>query len=148
MAASMRRGFTPRSLKSASCRRRTRFSASTDRQGLIESATKPTKSASTRRTMRAKAITPASCHRFEYRSQAECLDSIFADHKSQIKKWDAEVDKLNAKAKRMSAEARAKYDEQLSAMRASRDAAYKKLQELRTTSESAWQQMEAGMDAA
>ena len=76
----MHRGFTPRSLKSASCRRRTRFSASTDRRGLIESATKPAKSASTRRTMRAKAITRASCHRFAYRSQAQWLDSIFADH--------------------------------------------------------------------
>jgi len=48
----------------------------------------------------------------------------------------------------MSAEARAKYDEQLKAMRANRDAAYKKLQEMRTTTESAWQHMQSGVDAA
>src|SRR4029453_15525623 len=66
---------------------------------------------------------------------------------SQIKKWDAEDDKLRAKGDQLSAEARAKYDEQLMAMRASRDAAQKKLHELRTASESAWQQMQAGADA-
>jgi regulator of protease activity HflC (stomatin/prohibitin superfamily) len=42
---------------------------------------------------------------------------------SQFKKWDAEVDKLRAKSAQMSAEARAKTDEQLKAMRANRDAA-------------------------
>ena len=47
---------------------------------------------------------------------------------AQIKKWDAEVDKLRAKGDQLSAEARAKYDEQLMAMRASRDAAQRKLQ--------------------
>ena len=67
---------------------------------------------------------------------------------SQIKKWDAEVDKLRAKGAQLTAETHAKYDEQLMAMRASRDAAQKKLQELRTASESAWQQMQAGADAA
>jgi len=66
---------------------------------------------------------------------------------SQIKKWDAEVDKLRAKGDQLSAEARAKYDQQLMAMRASRDAAQRKLQELRMASESAWQQMQAGADA-
>ena len=63
---------------------------------------------------------------------------------SQIKKWDAEVDKLRAKGEHLSAEARAKYDEQLKAMRAGRDAANKKLQEMRAASESAWQHMQVG----
>ena len=67
---------------------------------------------------------------------------------SQIKKWDGDVDKLRAKGEHLSAEARAKYDEQLKAMRASRDAANKKLQEMRAASESAWQQMQVGVDTA
>ena len=75
-------------------------------------------------------------------------DEYFAMMESQIKKWDAEVDKLKAKSEQMSAEASAKYAEQLKAMRANRDAAYKKLQEMRTASESAWQHMQSGMDAA
>jgi len=75
-------------------------------------------------------------------------DEYFTMMETQIKKWDAEVDKLRAKSGEMSAEARAKYDEQLKAMRANRDAAHKKLQEIRTASESAWQNTQAGMDAA
>ena len=75
-------------------------------------------------------------------------DEYFTMMESQIKKWDAEVDKLRAKSAQMSAEARIKYEEQLQAMRANRDAANKKLQEIRTASESAWQNMQAGMDAA
>ena len=75
-------------------------------------------------------------------------DEYFTMMESQIRKWDAEVDKLRAKSAQMSADARTKYEEQLKAMRASRDAAHKKLQELRTASESAWQNMQAGTDAA
>ena len=76
-------------------------------------------------------------------------DEYFTMMDSQIKKWDAEVDKLRARSRRqLSAEARAKYDEQLKAMRASRDAANKKLQEMRAASESAWQHMQAGVDTA
>ena len=75
-------------------------------------------------------------------------DEYFTRMESQIKKWDAEVDKLRARSAEVSADARNKYDEQLKAMRANRDAAYKKLQEMRAASESAWQHMQAGVDAA
>ena len=75
-------------------------------------------------------------------------DEYFTMMESQIRKWDAEVDRLKAKSAQMSVDARTKYDEQLKAMRASRDAAHKKLQEIRTASESAWQDMQAGTDAA
>ena len=50
-------------------------------------------------------------------------DEYFDMMESQIKKWDAEVDKLRARSDQVSADARAKYDEQLKAMRANRDAA-------------------------
>jgi len=75
-------------------------------------------------------------------------DEYFAMMESQIRKWDAEVDKLKARGDMMSAEARIKYEEQLAAMRANRNAANKKLQEMRTASEAAWQNMQAGMDGA
>ncbi len=39
---------------------------------------------------------------------------------SEIKKWDGEVDKLNAKGKQMSSDLRVGYDTQLKAMRADR----------------------------
>ncbi len=75
-------------------------------------------------------------------------DEYFAMMEGQIKKWDAEVDKLRVKGEQMSADASAKYAEQLKAMRANRDAAYKKLQEIRTANESAWQHMQSGIDSA
>lgn len=75
-------------------------------------------------------------------------DEYFAKMDSQIKKWDAEVDKLKAKCEQMGAEARAKFAEQLNAMRATRDTAFKKLEELHGSSESAWRNLEAGVDTA
>ena len=73
-------------------------------------------------------------------------DEYFVMMEGQIKKWDAEVDKLRVRGEQLSAEAKAKYAEQLKAMRANRDAAYKKLQEMRTANESAWQHMQSGID--
>jgi hypothetical protein len=75
-------------------------------------------------------------------------DDYFAKMNSQIRKWDAEVDKLRARSEQLGAEARAKFAEQLGAMRASRDAAFKKLEELQGSSETAWQHLQAGVDAA
>ena len=75
-------------------------------------------------------------------------DEYCATMESEIKKWDAEVDNLNAEGKQMSAEARVRYDTQVKAMRADRDLAYSKLQEMRTANESAWQHMQSGVDAA
>ena len=75
-------------------------------------------------------------------------DEYFKMMEAQIKKWDAEVDYLRRRSHEMSAEARIKYDEQIKAMRASRDAANKKLQELHASSESAWQHMQTGVDTA
>ena len=40
-------------------------------------------------------------------------DEYLTAMESQIKKWDAEVDKLRARSDQMSADARAKYDEQM-----------------------------------
>ena len=75
-------------------------------------------------------------------------DEYFAIMEAQIKKWDADVDRLRAKGEHMSAEAKAKYAEQLKSMRAKRDVAYRKLHEMRTANESAWQHMQSGIDAA
>jgi hypothetical protein len=75
-------------------------------------------------------------------------DEYYASMESEIKNWDAEVDKLNAKGMQMSADARAGYDVQVKALRADRDLAYSKLQELRTANESAWQHMQSGVETA
>ena len=75
-------------------------------------------------------------------------DDYLAMIQSQFRKWDAELDKLSVKAGQLSADARARYEEQLNAMRADRDAANRKLQDMRAAGESAWQHMRAGTDAS
>ena len=75
-------------------------------------------------------------------------DEYCTTMESQIKKWDAEVDSLNTKGKQLSAEASVRCDTQVKAMRADRDLAFSKLQEMRTANESAWQHMQTGVDAA
>jgi len=77
-------------------------------------------------------------------------DDYFAAMVSQFKRWDAEFGMLSVseKGRQVSgAAADAQFDEQLKGMRANRDVTYKKLQELRTASESAWRSMQAGVDA-
>jgi hypothetical protein len=75
-------------------------------------------------------------------------DEYVATMESEIKKWDIEVDKLNAKSAELTAEARAGYDTQVKALRADRNFAFSKLEELRTANESAWDKMQSGVDAA
>jgi hypothetical protein len=75
-------------------------------------------------------------------------DDYFAMMVSQFKRWATEFGMLSEKGGQLSDVASAQFDEQRKAMRASRDAAYKKLQEIRTASESAWRGMQAGVDTA
>ena len=75
-------------------------------------------------------------------------DDYFVTMDSQVKTWDAAVDKLNAESAKMSAESREIYDEQIKLVRDTRDAAFKNMEEMRAASESTWQQMQAGVDAA
>jgi len=79
----MRRGLAPRSLKSASWRRKSKFSASTDRLGRIASTAEPTRSASNRITIRATAITPPSRQGRAWNRQPKAPDPIIADHRSR-----------------------------------------------------------------
>ena len=72
----------------------------------------------------------------------------FTKMESQLKKWDEDLDKLNAAGAKASAEATAVYKEQVKAMRVNRDAAYKQLSEMRKATESMGKQMQAGLDAS
>ena len=75
-------------------------------------------------------------------------DEYFAKMVSQFKRWDAEFGVLSEKGGQMSEAANAQFDEHLRTMRASRDVAYKSLQEIRTASESGWRRMESALDTA
>jgi hypothetical protein len=75
-------------------------------------------------------------------------DEYFAKMTSQFRRWDAELGMLAGKGEQVSDAARAQYDEQLNAMRASRKAAFQRLQDIRTAHESGWRAMQAGLDDA
>jgi uncharacterized protein involved in exopolysaccharide biosynthesis len=62
--------------------------------------------------------------------------------------WNAEIDSLAAKADQAGADVRAGYHRQLEALRAQRDEAKKKMERLQSESESAWQDMKAGVELA
>ena len=75
-------------------------------------------------------------------------DEYIAQMQSQLKKWDAEIDAMTAKANEIGAEARDKYYDQLKTMRTSREAVTQKMHEVTSASEAAWQEMQKGMESA
>ena len=75
-------------------------------------------------------------------------DEYFATMTSQFRRWDARFSMLTEDTGPTIATADARYDEKIKTMRANRDVAYRKLQEIRTASESAWRGMQSGVDEA
>ena len=75
-------------------------------------------------------------------------DDYFAMMVSRFKRWDAELGMLSEKAAQTGDAADAQFNEQLKALRASRNATYGKLQEIRTAGESVWRSLQAVVDPA
>jgi chromosome segregation ATPase len=68
--------------------------------------------------------------------------------KTQLGGWSADIEKLKARAGRISADARAEYEEQLAALREQRDALAAKVTELQEASDDAWDDVKKGVQAA
>lgn len=68
--------------------------------------------------------------------------------KARLDAWNADIDRLQARAREAEADARLKYDEQIKEMKAQRDAAEAKLREARSASEVAWRDMRGGFEKA
>ncbi len=67
---------------------------------------------------------------------------------AQLDAWDAEVQKLQAKAKDAQADARLNYAEQLNLLQARRREVAERMEELRNAGEDAWEDVRVGVDAA
>ncbi len=67
---------------------------------------------------------------------------------AKLDAWNAEIDRLAAKADQAGADVRAGYKKQLEALRVQRDDARKTMERLQSTGEGAWQDMKAGVEAA
>lgn len=75
-------------------------------------------------------------------------DSFFKTMDAQLKQWDTEVDRMTAASEKAGAEMRDEYQEQIKALRVDRDAAYKKMREMRAAGEAATLEMKSAVDVA
>lgn len=73
-------------------------------------------------------------------------DEYIRKTKARLEEWDAEIDKLSARAEAAQADAKVKYQEHLETLRKQRDANMERLRELQTASEGAWESVRKGME--
>jgi uncharacterized coiled-coil DUF342 family protein len=68
--------------------------------------------------------------------------------RTQLDEWDAEIKKLKASAQKAGAELHIDYKEDIEEMRAKRDTALKKLEELTHSGDEAWEDLKEGIEHA
>lgn len=78
------------------------------------------------------------------KNRDEYIDKMAA----QLKEWSAKIDELESKARAARDDAKAGYASQIAQLRDQRDAAMKKLQELKGASSEAWDILKAGAESA
>ncbi|MBT1074009.1 coiled coil domain-containing protein [Geobacter grbiciae] len=66
----------------------------------------------------------------------------------KLEEWNADIDKLSAKASEVKVELRQDYAEQLEALKAKQAVARQKLEELQKSGGSAWEDLKAGIELA
>lgn len=67
---------------------------------------------------------------------------------AQLDEWNADIDKLEAKAQKSKADAKIEYQKHLEQLRAKRDNAASKLEELKSASDDAWEDVKRGAEDA
>jgi uncharacterized protein YlxW (UPF0749 family) len=67
---------------------------------------------------------------------------------ARLAEYEKEIDQLQAKTEKLEGDAKAKADQQLTALRQKRDAVSEKLKELSSSSANAWEQIKSGIEAA
>ena len=67
---------------------------------------------------------------------------------AQLEEWSAEIDRLKARATDLEADAQLELNERIEGLRAMRDAASERLDELRKAGDDAWEDLKGGVDEA
>lgn len=75
-------------------------------------------------------------------------DAYIEKTKAMLDQWNAQIERMQAKADEAEANAKIEYQKQVEDMQARRDEAEAKLNDLRNASDDAWSDMRAGFDAA
>jgi uncharacterized coiled-coil DUF342 family protein len=65
---------------------------------------------------------------------------------AKLKEWDAEIQKLEAKADSAKADVKARYSKQIVDLRNKKDEAQQKLNQLQQASEDAWEELKDGIE--
>lgn len=68
--------------------------------------------------------------------------------RSHLNEWDAEIDRLQARADAARADVRVKYHEEVNKLRDQKKKVEARLDELEDAQEDAWEDMKGGIDAA
>ena len=68
--------------------------------------------------------------------------------KVKIDEWNIEIDKLQAKADQAKLDTQVEYKKQVEELKGKRQDLYRKMSEMKKASETAWEDMKAGLDAA
>ncbi len=75
-------------------------------------------------------------------------DAYIEKLKAKLDEWNAQIGKMEAKMREQRADARMKCEKELNSARSYRDEVQRRLDELRRSSESAWEDIKAGVDQA
>jgi chromosome segregation ATPase len=75
-------------------------------------------------------------------------DAYVETLKARIDEWNADIAKLEARAKEAEASGRAEYHEQLNELRERRDEGLEQMKKAQESGDAAWDDMHAGFEAA
>lgn len=75
-------------------------------------------------------------------------DAYVQKMKGQLDRWNAEIDRLQAKAKEAGSEAQKEFHERVAELRSRREGAEEKLEELRSSTSGAWEDLKTGVELA
>ncbi len=75
-------------------------------------------------------------------------DAYLEKLKAQLDEWNADLDKLDAKVRGATADAKIKYEKRMASIRERRDEATRKMAEIESAGENAWEQLKEGADDA
>lgn len=75
-------------------------------------------------------------------------DAYVKKLQSKLAEWNAEIDKLKAKADSADADVQLEYYKKIEELRTMQDEANQKLDDLREASDDAWEDIKAGVDSA
>lgn len=93
-------------------------------------------------------LKPAAGRPLDKEAEMSERDVYVEKMKAKLDEWNADLDRLEARTKAAQAEARSRYEQQIADLKAARDAAQQRLNELQHASGDAWLTLRQGTEDA